>query len=79
MNRSIEQALLSLLPTNNAELPRPLLDLAGSLLAQSRLRASTLKAEEDIARTYACAHIACDRRDAPPPRPLLASPRGGRS
>ncbi|KAK0634572.1 origin recognition complex, subunit 6 [Bombardia bombarda] len=61
MNRSIEQALLSLLPTHNSALPPPLAELASSLLAQSRHRASTLKAEEEIARPYACAHIACDR------------------
>ncbi|KAM7219764.1 Origin recognition complex subunit 6 (ORC6) domain containing protein [Rhypophila decipiens] len=61
MNRSIEQALLSLLPTHNSTLPQPLTELASSLLAQSRHRASTLKAEEEIARPYACAHIACDR------------------
>ncbi|KAK0662554.1 origin recognition complex, subunit 6 [Cercophora samala] len=61
MNRSIEQALLSLIPTHNAALPPQLTELAGSLLAQSRHKASTLKAEEEIARPYACAHIACDR------------------
>ncbi|KAK4133195.1 hypothetical protein BT67DRAFT_479391 [Trichocladium antarcticum] len=61
MNRSIEQALLSLLPTHNSTLPRPLTELASSLLAQSRNRASTLKAEEEVARHYACAHLACDR------------------
>jgi origin recognition complex subunit 6 len=63
MNRSIEQALLSLLPTHNSALtlPKSLTDLASSLLAQSRNRASTLKAEEEIARPYACAHLACDR------------------
>ncbi|KAK3344245.1 origin recognition complex, subunit 6 [Lasiosphaeria hispida] len=61
MNRSIEQALLSLLPTHNSTLPQPLTELASSLLAQSRHRASTLKAEEEISRLYACAHIACDR------------------
>nr|CAD37038.1 putative protein [Neurospora crassa] len=73
MNRSIEQALLSLLPTHNTTLPQPLVDLASSLLAQSRHRASTLKAEEEIARTYACAHLACDRLkitlNLPPIRP----------
>ncbi|KAK4120898.1 hypothetical protein N657DRAFT_673993 [Parathielavia appendiculata] len=61
MNRTIEQVLLSLLPTHNSTLPQPLVDLASSLLAQSRHRASTLKAEEEIARPYACAHLACDR------------------
>ncbi|CAP70538.1 uncharacterized protein PODANS_3_6040 [Podospora anserina S mat+] len=61
MNRSIEQALLSLIPTHNAALPPQLTELASSLLAQSRHKASTLKAEEEIARPYACAHIACER------------------
>ncbi|KAL2195966.1 origin recognition complex subunit 6-domain-containing protein [Corynascus similis CBS 632.67] len=77
MNRSIEQTLLSLLPTHNSTLPEPLTVLAGSLLAQSRHRASTLKAEEEVARLYACAHLACDRLkvalDLPPidPRPPI--------
>ncbi|AEO61497.1 hypothetical protein MYCTH_2071028 [Thermothelomyces thermophilus ATCC 42464] len=77
MNRSIEQTLLSLLPTHNSALPQPLTDLASSLLAQSRNRASTLKAEEEVARLYACAHLACDRLkvalDLPPiePRPPI--------
>ena len=77
MNRSIEQALLSLLPTHNSALPPALAESASSLLAQSRHRASTLKAEEEIARAYACAHLACDRLkttlDLPPinPRPPI--------
>lgn len=77
MNRSIEQALLSLLPTHNSALPEPLTELASSLLAQSRHRASALKAEEEVARPYACAHLACDRLkialDLPPiePRPPI--------
>ncbi|KAF9877618.1 origin recognition complex subunit 6 [Colletotrichum karsti] len=61
MNRSIEQTLLSLMPTHGSALPPSLVELAGSLLAQSRHRASTLKADEEIGRLYACAHIACDR------------------
>ncbi|CAK7206498.1 hypothetical protein SEUCBS139899_009294 [Sporothrix eucalyptigena] len=61
MNRSAEPALRSLLPTHNGAFPPLLTELAGSLLAQSRHRASTLKADEEIARSYACAHIACDR------------------
>ncbi|KAF6810586.1 origin recognition complex subunit 6 [Colletotrichum sojae] len=61
MNRSIEQTLLGLMPTHNSALPPSLVELAGSLLAQSRHRASTLKADEEIGRLYACAHIACDR------------------
>ncbi|KAF5657900.1 origin recognition complex subunit 6 [Fusarium heterosporum] len=77
MSRQIEQALLSLMPTYGSDLPPPLVELAGSLLAQSRHRASTLKTEEEIARLYACANIACDRLkitlDLPPiePRPPI--------
>ncbi|KAF4448297.1 Origin recognition complex subunit 6 [Fusarium austroafricanum] len=77
MSRQIEQALLSLMPTYGSDLPPSLVELAGSLLAQSRHRASTLKAEEEIARLYACANIACDRLkitlDLPPiePRPPI--------
>ncbi|WYZ36653.1 hypothetical protein EsH8_II_000159 [Colletotrichum jinshuiense] len=77
MNRSIEQTLLSLMPTHSSDLPPPLVELAGSLLAQSRHRASTLKADEEVGRLYACAHIACDRLkitlDLPPiePRPPI--------
>lgn len=61
MSRPLEPTLLSLLPTYNEELPTELKELASSLLAQSKQRASTLKAEEEVARTFACAHIACER------------------
>ncbi|RKU40893.1 hypothetical protein DL546_002839 [Coniochaeta pulveracea] len=61
MNKSIEQALISLIPTHPSPLPQPLVDLASSLLAQSNHKASTLKQDEEIARPYACAHLACDR------------------
>ncbi|ROT43484.1 hypothetical protein SODALDRAFT_327677 [Sodiomyces alkalinus F11] len=61
MSRSIEPILLSLMPTHSSALPPPVVELAGSLLAQSRLRASTLKTEEEVARLYACCHIACER------------------
>ncbi|EFX06383.1 hypothetical protein CMQ_6704 [Grosmannia clavigera kw1407] len=61
MNRSTDQSLQSLLPTHNGTFSPQLTDLAGSLLAQSRHRVSTLKADEEVARPYACAHIACDR------------------
>ncbi|KAG6006145.1 hypothetical protein E4U54_000214 [Claviceps lovelessii] len=77
MSRQIEQALLSLMPTYGSDLPSSLVELAGSLLAQSRHRASTLKADEEIARQYACANIACERLktclDLPPivPRPPI--------
>jgi origin recognition complex subunit 6 len=61
MNRSVEQALTSLIPRHNGDLPTELVELASSLLAQSRTKASNLKAEEEIGRTYACANIACER------------------
>ncbi|OTA57924.1 hypothetical protein K449DRAFT_128894 [Hypoxylon sp. EC38] len=75
MSRTLEPTLLSLLPTYSKDLPQPLLELASSLLTQSRHIAGTLKAEEEVARAYACAHIACERLkitlDLPPiqPRP----------
>ncbi|KAI1506698.1 origin recognition complex, subunit 6 [Biscogniauxia marginata] len=77
MSRTLEPTLLSLLPTYTTDLPQPLLELASSLLAQSRNNAGTLKAEEEVARSYACAHIACERLkislDLPPiqPRPPI--------
>ena len=61
MDRSVNQALVSLIPSWDGSLPQELQDLAVSLLAQSRSKAGSLKAEEEIARTYACAHIACER------------------
>lgn len=63
MSRTLETTLLSLLPTypEASSLPPPLVELASSLLAQSRHNASTLKAEEEVARVYACANIACER------------------
>ncbi|KAI1768896.1 hypothetical protein GGR53DRAFT_314993 [Hypoxylon sp. FL1150] len=75
MSRTLEPTLLSLLPTYSKDLPQPLLELASSLLTQSRHNAGALKAEEEVARAYACAHIACERLkitlDLPPiqPRP----------
>ena len=61
MDRSIAQALNGLIPTFNGTLPPELVELAASLLAQSRSKASSLKAEEEIARSYACANLACER------------------
>lgn len=61
MDRAILQALNGLVPTISGPLPPELVNLATSLLAQSRNKASNLKAEEEIARTYACANIACER------------------
>jgi len=63
MPSSIEHALVTLVPSLNS-LPQELTSLAGSLLAQSRARATNLKPDEEIGRTYACAHIACDRYDS---------------
>ena len=63
MDKSILQSLNGLIPTLSGPLPPDLVDLALSLLAQSRNKASSLKAEEEIARSYACAHIACERYD----------------
>lgn len=61
MSKPIEQALSNLIPRHPGAIPPELFDLASSLLAQSRTKASTLKAEEEIGRTYAVANIACER------------------
>ncbi|KAG7119725.1 hypothetical protein HYQ45_014863 [Verticillium longisporum] len=73
MSRSIEQSLLQLMPTHGTDLPPPLVELASALLAQSRHRASTLKAEEEVARLHACCHIACDRLKIPLDLPPIQS------
>lgn len=61
MSRTLEPTLYSLLPSYSTALPQPLLELASSLLARSRNSAGTLKPDEEVARSYACAHIACER------------------
>lgn len=61
MERSTAQILNGLIPTITGPLPPGLFELAVSLLAQSRSKASSLKADEEIARAYACANIACER------------------
>lgn len=61
MDRSMAQALNNLIPTLTGPLPPELIELAVSLLAQSRSKASSLKADEEIARSYACANLACER------------------
>ena len=61
MERSMAQTLTGLVPTLTGPLPPELLELAVSLLAQSRSKASSLKADEEIARAYACANVACER------------------
>ncbi|KAE8377025.1 origin recognition complex, subunit 6 [Aspergillus bertholletiae] len=60
-NRPVEQALGTLLPTHADDLPQELLSLALSLVAQSRSFSTSLRPEEEIARPYACAEIACRR------------------
>lgn len=57
MPTPIEQALITLLPTLPS-IPPPLLSLSTSLLAQSRAKATTLKPDEEIARTFAVCHVA---------------------
>jgi origin recognition complex subunit 6 len=48
-------------PTHANDLPPKLVSLALSFVAQSRSFAASLKPEEEIARPYACAEIACRR------------------
>ena len=59
-DKSIQLELTKLLPTLST-FPPQLTTLASSLLAQSRNKASNLKPQEEVARPYACAHIACER------------------
>lgn len=61
MDQAVVQALDGLIPSLSSPLPSELVELATSLLAQSRNKASSLKADEEIARSYACANIACER------------------
>jgi hypothetical protein len=62
MNKAAaERDLYGLLPGLTGELPSELLQLTTSLLAQSRSKASSLKPDEEIARSYVCANIACER------------------
>ncbi|KAL6708395.1 hypothetical protein ACN47E_002658 [Coniothyrium glycines] len=58
---NIEQSLTGLLPTLNGPLPPELLELSLSLLTRSRSVAQSLKSDEEIARPYACAQLACER------------------
>lgn len=60
MPTPLEAALQTLLPTHNT-LPSALTTYATSLLASSRAAAPTLKPDEEIGRTYACAHLAAER------------------
>lgn len=58
---AVEQALTGLIPALNGPLPVELVELASSLLARSRSVANSLKSDEEIARPYACAQLACER------------------
>ncbi|KAL4961740.1 uncharacterized protein BDV14DRAFT_119646 [Aspergillus stella-maris] len=60
-NRPVEQALATLLPTHANDIPPELRSLALSFVAQSRSLASSLKPDEEIARPFACAELACKR------------------
>ncbi|KAH6614810.1 origin recognition complex, subunit 6 [Boeremia exigua] len=70
---SIEQALTGLVPTLNGPLPLELVDIALSLLARSRSVANSLKPDEEIARPYACAQLACERLKSRLNLPSVAS------
>ncbi|KAL7274604.1 hypothetical protein RUND412_002484 [Rhizina undulata] len=61
MDKSLEPILTGLIPSLTGPLDPRLLELAASLLASSRNRISALKPQEEVARGYVCAHIACDR------------------
>ncbi|KAH7388661.1 origin recognition complex, subunit 6 [Pyrenochaeta sp. MPI-SDFR-AT-0127] len=69
---NIEQSLTGLIPTLNGPLPPELLELALSLLARSRSVAH-LKPDEEIARPYACAQLACERLKKRLNLPTIAS------
>ncbi|KAH8789621.1 origin recognition complex, subunit 6 [Hyaloscypha finlandica] len=77
MSKPVIQALNNLIPRHSGALPPELIELASSLLAQSRNKCSNLKQDEEIARAYACANLACERLkttlNLPPiePRPPL--------
>ncbi|KAM0719411.1 hypothetical protein Q7P37_005316 [Cladosporium fusiforme] len=57
---AIQRTLNLIIPTAST-LPPSLIDLATSLHAQSRAKAPSLKPDEEIARAFACSHIACER------------------
>ncbi|MCJ1472530.1 hypothetical protein MMC13_001179 [Lambiella insularis] len=67
MDLAITQALIGLIPSLEGHLQQELKDLTSALLAQSRSYAGSLKAEEEIARLYACANLACNRYLTKPP------------
>ncbi|KAL4882606.1 origin recognition complex, subunit 6 [Aspergillus karnatakaensis] len=70
-NRPVEQALATLLPTHAQDLPQELRSLALSFVAQSRSFSSSLKPDEEIARPFACAELACRKLTRPLQLPPL--------
>ncbi|KAF2727667.1 hypothetical protein EJ04DRAFT_538838 [Polyplosphaeria fusca] len=68
-----EQALTGLVPALNGPLPPELVELAISLLARSRSVAQSLKPDEEIARPYACAQLACERLQKRLNLPMITS------
>ncbi|KAI4687801.1 uncharacterized protein J4E88_003392 [Alternaria novae-zelandiae] len=70
---SIEQALTGLIPTLSGPLPPELIELALSLLTRSRSVATSMKPDEEIARPYACAQLACERLKKRLNLPTIAS------
>ncbi|KAL2847712.1 origin recognition complex, subunit 6 [Aspergillus pseudodeflectus] len=60
-NRPVDQALAILLPTHANDIPPELRNLALSFVAQSRSFSTSLKPDEEIARPFACAELACKR------------------
>lgn len=71
----LQAPLKSLLPSTTA-IPPHLLSAATSLLSFSRQRAANLKPDEEIARTHACAEIACKRLRAHLRLPNIKSGNG---
>lgn len=60
--QAVIQTLHSLLPSyTHPSFPAELISTAISLHASSRTRAANLKADEEIAREFACCHLAADR------------------
>ncbi|KAI9373010.1 origin recognition complex, subunit 6 [Aspergillus egyptiacus] len=61
MNGPVDQALATLVPTHAHDIPPELRSLALSFVAQSRSFSSSLKPDEEVARPFACAELACKR------------------
>ena len=61
MDGAITEALRSLLSSHSGDIPKELSNLAHALLTQSRTLASSLRGEEEIARSYTCTVLAYNR------------------